>query len=137
MTLATSIPSKLLRVQSHEDEGLVRAQPNDGLLSLLKLEELLLKQKTGKFCREVPARQSTTICSKSVVDPSEGLPRRRPSKLPDKFQIVLLASLRPRLLAIAHSARLAGHRGQKKNVPHGVEHLLLTADGCRYSRSSS
>lgn len=77
----------LLRVRLDEDEELLRAQPDNGLPSPLRLEKLLSEHTTDKFRQEILVRQSTTKDSKFFEDPRDGLLTRKPSQLPGKFQM--------------------------------------------------
>lgn len=92
----------------------MRAQPDNWLPFHLTLEKLLSEQMRKDFCHEVLMRQPLTKDLKFFEDPSDDLLMRKPSHFPGKFQIVFPASLRPRLLVVAHSIRLTDYLRQNK-----------------------
>ena len=77
------------------------------------IEEILEVQKTDSFCQNVLARQSKRIDSAFFEGPN-GLLRSRHPREPDTEQVVLPDTLRPRVLQLAHHAKLAGHPGQTR-----------------------
>ena len=101
-------------------------------------EETLEAQKTDSFCQTVLARQSKRIDSAFFEGP-DGLLRRRHPREPDIEQVVLPDTLRPRILQLAHHAKLAGHPGQTRmyyNVrrtyywPHMAADIFATVRNC-------
>jgi len=78
----------------------------------IELDEWLLEQQRDEFCLRVLARQSATTDSAFFED-EDGLLRRH-STLDKSEQIVVPASLRPRLLAMSHRNLAAGHPGQTR-----------------------
>ena len=79
----------------------------------ITIEEILEAQKTDAFCQTVLARQSKRYDS-AFFEGADGLLRRRHPREPDIEQVVLPDSLRPRVLQLAHHAKLAGHPGQTR-----------------------
>ena len=79
----------------------------------ITIEEILEAQKTDSFCQTVLARRSKRIDSAFFEGP-DGLLRRRHPREPDIEQFVLPDTLRPRVLQLAHHAKLAGHPGQTR-----------------------
>ena len=75
--------------------------------------EVLEAQKSDDFCQTVLSRQSARKDSKFFED-GGGLLRRKNPHHPDYPQIVLPASLRPRLLSLALYHKLSGHPGQTR-----------------------
>ena len=84
------------------------------------------------------ARQSKRIDSDFFEGP-DGLLRRRHPREPDIEQVVLPETLRPRVLQLAHHAKLAGHPGQTSmyyNVrrtnywPHMAADIFATVRNC-------
>ena len=101
-------------------------------------EEILKAQKTDSFCQTVLARQSKRIDSAFFEGP-DGLLRRWHPREPDIEQVVLPDTLRPRVLQLAHHAKLAGHPGQTRmyyNVrrtyyrPHMAVDIFATVRNC-------
>ena len=86
---------------------------------LSTIEEILEAQKTDSFCQTVLARQSKRIDSAFFEGP-DGLLRRRHPREPDIEQVVLPETLRPRVLQLAHHAKLAGHPGQMRMYSPGL-----------------
>ena len=104
----------------------------------ITIEEILEAQKTDAFCQTVLARQSKRYDSAFFEGP-DGLLRRRHPREPDIEQVVLPDSLRPRVLQLAHHAKLAGHPGQTRmyyNVrrtyywPHMAADIFATVRNC-------
>lgn len=79
----------------------------------LTLEELVEAQKADEFSQTVLHRQSERSDSRFFED-HQGLLRRKHPTDPACLQIVLPETLRPRLLRLAHYAKLAGHPGQTR-----------------------
>ena len=77
----------------------------------ITIEEILEAPKTDSFCQTVLARQSKRIDLAFFEGPGGQL-RRRHSREPDIEQVVLPNTLRPRVLQLAHHAKLARHPGQ-------------------------
>ena len=107
-------PFDLARVRSNDDATLLRSAPDDRLPAPLTFDEILAAQRTDTFCQGVLQRQSPTKDRTFYEHETTGLLMRRPPHVPAREQIVLPASLRPRLLTLTHNARLAGHPGQNR-----------------------
>ena len=104
----------------------------------ITIEEILKAQKTDSFCQAVLARQSKRIDSASFEGPDCILRRRHPRE-PSIEQVVLPDTLRPRVLQLAHHAKLARHPGQTHmyyNVrrtyywPHMAADIFATVRNC-------
>ena len=100
--------------------------------------EVLEAQKSDDFCQTVLSRQSARKDSKFFED-GGGLLRRKNPHHPDYPQIVLPASLRPRLLSLAHYHKLSGHPGQTRMYytmrqrfywPHMAADIQATVRNC-------
>ena len=78
----------------------------------IKLGEWLEEQKTDEFCTHVLSRQSLTKDS-SFFEDDDGLLLRK-SPLDGASQLLVPASLRPRLLSMCNRSVLAGHPGQTR-----------------------
>ena len=98
----------------------------------ITIEEILEAQKTDSFCQTVLERQSIRIDSAFFEGP-DGLLRRHHPREAVVEQIVLPDTLRPRVLQLAHHAKLAGHLRQTRMyyillAPHGSRHLRNGAE---------
>ena len=83
----------------------------------ITIGEILEAQKTDSFCQTVLARQSKRIDSAFFKGP-DGLLRRHHPREAGIEQIVLPETLRPRVLQLAHYAKLSGHPGQTRMYYH-------------------
>ena len=108
------------------------------VLTKITIDEILEAQKTDSFCRTVLSRQSKRYDSAFFKGPDVLLRRRHPRK-PDIEQVALPDSLRPRVLQLAHHAKLAGHPGQTRmyyNIrrtyywPHMATDIFATVRNC-------
>ena len=79
----------------------------------ITIEEISEAQKTDSFCQTVLARQSKRYDSAFFEGPN-GLLRGRHRREHDIEQVVLPNSLRPRVLPLAHHAKIAGNPGQTR-----------------------
>ena len=93
--------------------------------------EVIEAQTTDDFCQTVLARQSETKDSKFFEDEG-GILRRKNPHHPEYPQIVVPASLKPRILSLAHYHKLAGHPGQSRMLLHNATKVLLASHGCGY-----
>ena len=100
--------------------------------------EVIDAQRTDDFCQTVLARQSETKDSKFFEDEG-GILRRKNPHYPEYPQIVVPASLRPRILSLAHYHKLAGHPGQSRMYytmrqrfywPHMAADIQSTVRNC-------
>ena len=100
--------------------------------------EVIDAQRTDDFCQTVLARQSETKDSKFFEDEG-GILRRKNPHHPEYPQIVVPASLRPRILSLAHYHKLAGHPGQSRMYytmrqrfywPHMAADIQSTVRNC-------
>ena len=104
----------------------------------ITVEEILEAQKKDSFCQTVLARQSKRIKS-AFFEGSDGLLRRHHPREAGVEPIVLPDTLRPRVLYLAHHARLAGHPGQTRMYyhvwrtyywPHMAADIFATVRNC-------
>ena len=89
-------------------------------------EEILEAQKMDDFCQNVLARQSKRTYSAFFEGP-DGLLRRRHPREPDIEQVILPDTLLPRVLQLAHHAKLAGQPGQTR-MYHNVRRTYYWPD---------
>ena len=75
----------------------------------ITIEEILEAQKTDSFCQPVLAKQSKRIDSAFFEGPDGLLRRHHPREV--GVEQIVLHTLRPRVLQLAHHAKLAGHQG--------------------------
>ena len=83
----------------------------------LTKDELLEAQSTDDFCQTVLSRQSRNLDT-HFFEGDDGLLRRQHPTDLENVQIVVLDTLRPRVLDLAHHTILAGHPGQNRMHRH-------------------
>lgn len=98
-----------MRARPKENEEPLRTSPLD-LSSPPTIEELLTEQELDVFYQPGLSCQSTTQ-EAAFFEDVDGLLKRKPKLLSKKRQIVVLESLRPRVLMLARSSQLASHPG--------------------------
>lgn len=112
---------------------------NPALPSPLTLDQLIEEQKIDEFCQNVLARQLLRNWTPSSLRTVDGLLKQKHPYDPDTIQIVVLKTLRSRLLTLAHVLVLAGHHGQNRMYyvlrwtyfwPHMAVDVAVTVRHC-------
>lgn len=101
----------LPRASPEVDTEILRTESSDELSAPLTVEKLLTEQRLDSFCHTLLSRQSQKKSTAFSKDQQNGLLMRKIKFISHRLQIVVPESLRPRLLMLAHSSRVAGHSG--------------------------
>ena len=115
------------------------APPQNDRPAPLTIQEIAEEQRVHDFCKTVLARQSESRDSAFFEDHHGVLKRRHPFD-PDIVPVVVLRTLRARLLRLCHNPAIAGHPGQNLIYyalrheyywPHLAADVTSTVRGCR------
>ena len=133
----TDDPPTVFDLASVFNEGTSSVQVADAPLPVTRAE-VLEEQQADDFCQTVLTRQSEVKDSKFFED-GMGLLRRKNPHHHDFPQIVVPATLRARILSLAHNHKLAGHPGQTRMYytlrqrfywPHMAADIQATVRNC-------